>query len=490
MPKTHSIRLAIISTFFSITLCSSVNADIVNIPNTFSNGSVADAIDVNDNFTALEDEANAKDARLALVEQGKFISTHFSLSNNDDGLFNTILGYQAGFSIKKEATHNVAVGHLALFSNTTGKYNTASGNNALYYNTSGYRNTATGNTALNSNTSGFTNTANGNSALYSNTTGYSNTATGSNALFSNTSGIRNTAMGAATLSSNTTGDSNTAMGYNALENSTTGSKNTATGFWALNSNTTGSENTATGTFVLERNTTGSSNTANGFGALKYNTSGESNTAIGYDALSANQIGSFNTASGAGALKKNNTGIFNTAFGYNALRNNTSGQYNTAIGYNAGNIPNNLFNSTAIGYYAKVNSSNTIRLGNTSIATIEGQVPFTSTSDRRLKEDITTTSLGLAFINDLNPVQYHRINNQNPALEMGIIAQELDAVLKHHDASNMGMIHQVNNGMMSVRYNDLLAPIIKSVQELSAENNALKTELSELKALILSRNKYE
>ena len=93
---------------------------------------------------------------------------------------------------------------------------------------------------------------------------------------------------------------------------------------------------------------------------------------------------------------------------------------------------------------------------------------------------------------MNPVQYNRINNAHYDIEMGIVAQELVAVLGNHQTTDLGMVHQVGDRHMSSRYIDLFAPPIKSVQELSAENEAqvteiamLKFEMAQLKALVLA-----
>ena len=126
-----------------------------------------------------------------------------------------------------------------------------------------------------------------------------------------------------------------------------------------------------------------------------------------------------------------------------------------------------------------------------------EIAFSASSDRRLKEEIVTVSLGKDFVNDLKPVQYHRINNSNDAIEMGIIAQELLVVLEKHGLSNSGMVSQPKDSQqfMSVRYNDLLAPMIKALQELSAENEILKSEvkridesLGAIKAMLSSRSR--
>jgi len=46
----------------------------------------------------------------------------------------------------------------------------------------------------------------------------------------------------------------------------------------------------------------------------------------------------------------------------------------------------LSNATALGYQAIVNASNKIRFGNTAVTVIEGNVPYTYTSDRNQKEN--------------------------------------------------------------------------------------------------------
>lgn len=452
---------------------SATYADPVTAPNTLSNGTVADADDVNANFTALVDESNENDIRIGLLEDGKFTTPNISLSNNDAGINNTLFGVGVGGNIASGGRYNSAFGHQALFSNTTGSYNSAFGR----------------------------------SALYQNTTGDFNTASGYQSLYSNTTGSRNTASGYRSLYNTTTGDSNTASGFQALYFNTTGVHNIGSGYQALYSNTTGYNNTASGNYALNSNTTGYNNTASGYRALYSNTTASFSTASGHQALSSNTTGNSNTASGLQALYFNTTGDKNTAIGHNALWLNTTGDKNTAIGYTAGvtSGSGNLSNSTAIGHNARVSTSNTVRIGDTNVNVIGGQVGFSITSDRRLKEDIQSTNLGLEFINDLNPVQYHRINNENDDIELGIVAQELQEALEKHNVTASGMVRQVGHSSMSVRYNDLFAPLIKSVQELSEENTAyvnkiaaleekvskialLTAELAELKALVLASTK--
>ena len=217
-------------------------------------------------------------------------------------------------------------------------------------------------------------------------TGVQNTGVGANALSSNTTGGGNTATGRDALQANTSGSTNTATGAFALSSNTTGGSNTAAGTQALLFNTTGFSNTATGRNALLSNTTGNNNTAGGSSALASNTTGFGNTASGRSALFANSTGFRNTATGAEALRENTTGARNTATGRRALESNTTGSNNTAIGAFADVSAGNLTNATAIGNGATVDASNKIRLGNTAVTVIEGQVAFTFTSDANQKEN--------------------------------------------------------------------------------------------------------
>ena len=256
------------------------------------------------------------------------------------------------------------------------------------------------------------------------------------------------------------------------------------------SHTTG-DNTAVGEGALQSNTTGSANTASGRGALYSNTTGGNNTASGFGALQSNTEGFSNTASGQWALYGNTTGGNNTASGMQALQSNTTGELNTAIGYYAKVSTGNLTNATVIGGNATVDASNKVRIGNDSVTVIGGAAAWSNFSDERLKENIEPVSSGLSLINDLKPVVYHRINNDAPDVEMGLLAQEVEVTLEKHGLGSSGMVHQpTEDAYMSLRYNDLLAPMIKAIQELDEKNQTLEAQLQsqqeELLAIVQSQ----
>ena len=284
--------------------------------------------------------------------------------------------------------------------------------------------------------------------------------------------------GADTPASHDEGNGNTAVGSDALVNNDTG--------WA-------SDNTAIGDRALEANTKGYSNTAIGALTLIVNTEGDDNVAIGYRAMDGNTMGRFNTAIGVRALYLNTTGEGNTAVGHSALETtDTTGKYNTAIGFLADVTVGGLENATAIGYSAEVDASNTIQLGNSSVTGVYTNGTYYSngnsvTSDERLKTNIAGIAAGLPLINDLNPVAYRRINNEGLGIELGLLAQDVASTLERHGLADSGMVIQPDEkGYLYLRYNDLLAPMIKAIQELDDASEAKDEQIASLQQKLESQ----
>ncbi|WP_298397413.1 tail fiber domain-containing protein [Flavobacterium sp.] len=254
-----------------------------------------------------------------------------------------------------------------------------------------------------------------------------------------------------------------------------GVNNTSFGRFSLGSITSGTQNTALGASVLSSNTTGSNNTANGTASLTSNTTGNSNVAIGHQSLIVNGIGNNNTATGAQSLTSNTSGSNNTSVGFGSLNQVTTGSNNTGLG-NAAQV-------------ASATASNQVRIGNTAVTSASIQVPWTITSDKRWKSNIQPSNLGLDFIKQLNPVFYTRKDVQvtdgkttilesttNPTTEYGFIAQELESTLNKFDTKYNGIISKDDAGMYGVRYNDLIAPMVKAIQEQQVIIENQKTQL--------------
>jgi hypothetical protein len=174
------------------------------------------------------------------------------------------------------------------------------------------------------------------------------------------------------------------------------------------------------------------------------------------------------------------GDFNTAVGRAAGDTNTTGSYNTFIGYNADASANNLTNATAIGNGAFVNASNKVVIGNTSVASIGGYAPWSDYSDRRVKSDIREIGYGLDLIRQLRPVQF-RMNNGNGNTDFGFIAQDIEALLGTE--YNVLDIGGGEDRMLSLRYTELIAPMVKAMQEQQGMIEQLKAEVAELKRML-------
>ncbi len=369
------------------------------------------------------------------------------------------------------------------------------------------QNTSYGSGALNSNTTGNYNSAFAYQALHANTTGSSNSAFGYQALHSNISGNYNTANGYLSLGSNNTGNYNTANGYLSLASNTTGNYNTSYGVYSLCLNTTGYCNIAGGYLSLYKNINGNYNTAYGYYSLFSNTSGVENTAIGSNALLFNTSGNFNVADGESALMNNITGNSNTAVGFNSLKNSTTGDNNTAIGLFSGYNVTTYSNTTSIGYNATAIASNQVRIGNSSVTSIGGQVSWTTLSDGRFKKEIKHDVPGLEFINKLEPVSYIidknafddflkipdslRIKNNNaPITQSGFIAQDVEKILQEMNISNFNGVDlpKNENDYYGIRYAEFVVPLVKSVQELSALDKENKLKIGSLEEKIKNLEK--
>ena len=161
-----------------------------------------------------------------------------------------------------------------------------------------------------------------------------------------------------------------------------------------------------------------------------------------------------------------------------------------MGLGAGSAITTGSNNTALGYNAQVpvsTASNQVRIGDANVTYAAVQVAWTITSDKRWKSNIETSNLGLNFINSLRPVSYTRNNDENKKTEFGFIAQELEEALNKAGAVNNGIVSKDDNGMYGVRYNDLMSPMVKALQELNAKNEAqqklieqMQKEIDELK----------
>lgn len=407
------------------------------------------------------------------------------------------------------AYSNFAMGVRALASNVSGTNNFAWGSNALRANVSGSSNIAIGNDTL-TKVKGGTLPALGTQTGH----GWNNVAVGDTALRDCTEGYENLAIGASCLQQTTIGKWNVAVGHASQILATDGECNISLGAYALVTNF-GSNNLAIGWAALEAQVTGS-NIAIGHMAMNANVTGTLNTAVGPEALMRLKSGKYNVSMGLGTLTnlvsgENNTGIGsyalssaqgaatnNTAVGRDALLLLTTGNGNTALGTRALSELRTFSNCTGIGTAASVTGSNQVQLGN-SEAVPHAFAALQIRSDSRDKADIRDTRLGLDFIRALRPVDFRwdlredyssASQGAHPRdgtmkrvrFHHGLLAQDVRAVIEQTGIDFGGyQDHAVNGGgdVLSLGYEELIAPLIKAVQQLSSQVEDLQRQVHEL-----------
>jgi hypothetical protein len=273
------------------------------------------------------------------------------------------------------------------------------------------------------------------------------------------------------------------MGYNAL-NSAGGDYNVSIGMNSLVANTA------------------NDNIAVGYGALTVNTTGSRNTAVGRNALTANTTAAYNTGLGYEALSGVTTGSYNIGIGKSAGYNVTDGTRNILIGSECQTSSPGGYNQTVIGYQVTGYTHNTFTLGySTTDTTITfGNTSWSAPSDQRLKEEITTSTAGLSFVNDLRPVTFKwkkekdiptnlagykegsETRYKTDTTEHGFIAQEVKAAIDAHSEIKDGFdmwSEDGSGGRQRIADGALTTILVKAIQELSAENKALMTRIQAL-----------
>jgi hypothetical protein len=268
---------------------------------------------------------------------------------------------------------------------------------------------------------------------------------------------------------------------------TTGEDNVAVGTGALSAQTTGGDNVAIGHLALSTLTTAGNNTAVGDRALQLNTSGENNVAIGTLALDANTTVSECTAVGRAALGVNTTGRSGTGIGFEALKSNTTGEYNVGIGYGSGgNITTGSGNISVNDYATRgsgarifntTTESDRIVMGHNYIANAYVKVSWTVTSDERDKTNFNSIPHGLAFVNDLKPIEYtfRRIRGSeetNGKPRYGFKAQDILAL----EGENPIIIDNEDKDNLKYNGESLVPVLVNAIQELSAKVEELENKL--------------
>ncbi|WP_291810795.1 tail fiber domain-containing protein [Limnobacter sp.] len=203
----------------------------------------------------------------------------------------------------------------------------------------------------------------------------------------------------------------------------------------------------------------------------------------------------------------------TAIGDSAIVNTTSNQ-SSAFGAEA-SIPVGFTNSTALGYQATVTGSNQVQLGNSDTTTY-AYGAIQDRSDARDKAEVRDTELGLDFIMGLRPVDfkwdfredYYQVQviqeiDEETGEEVereirvplekdgskirsrfhhGFIAQEIQNRIEQSGKDFGGFQdHSLSGGgpVMTLGYEEFIAPLVKSIQQQQAIIDALEARLAAL-----------
>lgn len=201
----------------------------------------------------------------------------------------------------------------------------------------------------------------------------------------------------------------------------------------------------------------------------------------------------------------NTGDNSVAIGYGAsaidggiaIGNGVSALANT-VNIGSAFATHNIIGSViSIGANAEAsninigNANTTVNIGTsntTGAITLKAQLVTIddagTTSDERDKTDIRGTSLGLDFINSLNPVEYRWAKRdeetEGKRFHQGVIAQQVKEAADAAGIDFGGYIDQSINGgpdKLLVRYDEFVAPLIKAIQELTYKVEWLEGHLN-------------
>ena len=277
-------------------------------------------------------------------------------------------------------------------------------------------------------------------------------------------------MGYQALTTNVDGSGNTAVGKNSLQHfeadAADHGENTAIGHTSGRFVSTGTQNTFVGNQA-------------GLGITGTKLTGNNNTAIGNSAgLELEGAAHSNTFVGSQAGNTTEAGIENTCIGYLALAEDDTAENQIVIGNNitgTGDSRVHIGNNTGHYHLDYEGSGNS----------------WTHSSDVRIKKDINDDNLGLDFINQLRtvtykmkpkseyPEEFQEYDSSNTSssdkIHYGFVAQEVKEAINKMDADYFTGWSENEDGMQGIGFASFVVPLVKAVQELSAQVEELKNK---------------
>lgn len=331
-----------------------------------------------------------------------------------------------------------------------------------------------------------------------------NVGVGRNALLHLMRGVQNVAVGYNAQAHTIRGDDNTAVGNRALRDNLEGNRNTAYGSMAETNNITGQDNVGIGGNALQQTYHASNNTALGYGAMHFfkddknsdpkDGYGKRNTAIGTQSMQDGKNSSYSVMVGSYAGRyvegDHNVGVgsessvnitkgeLNVGVGSNTLREIEEGNNNTAIGYTSGPTGDYSY-TTSLGSNAHPQGNHQVQVGGAD-DTVYAHKSLQVRSDKRLKKEVKDTIMGLDYITKLRPVDFKYNNSNSNRFHHGLIAQEVEEIPDYAFGGVDNPKYTGGDDVYNLSYEEFIAPLIKSVQELTQRVELLEKENQELK----------
>ena len=290
------------------------------------------------------------------------------------------------------------------------------------------------------------------------------------------------------LTSEVTGTLPVANGGTGLASYTTNRIPYASGATTLTTSSSltfnGSKLTVSGIGFSLGNASIAGNIAIGAGnTLNSNSTGFGNVAIGSNAMSYSTTADENIAIGGNALEGLLTGDSNVAIGGSTATTLETGSNNIYIGASSEPSSTSVSNEIVVGRLLTGKGTQTAYIGGTNGAYNGKNVTtWETTSDERIKCNIVDSPKGLAEVKQLRVRNFNYkqvedmplnaegkpvIDNLDPnRLITGFIAQELQAVMPE-------CVNTTASGLLSVSSDAVIYALVKAVQELAAEVEALK-----------------
>jgi len=101
--------------------------------------------------------------------------------------------------------------------------------------------------------------------------------------------------------------------------------------------------------------------------------------------------------------------------------------------------------------------------------------ITNCSDQRLKNNVTPLQHSLQKLTNLDGFHYHWIKHPTMGIQTGLMAQEVQKNFPE-------LVQADEEGYLSVNYTGLIPHLIEAIKELQTKNEALETQIAEVKQL--------